>query len=246
MRVVASVVEGDGEVAALPVLLRRLCAWLSPDVPVTVSQPIRVRRDRFLNRDEEFRRHLLLAAAKSGEDGWILVLLDADDDCPAQLGPQILEQARRVVPHRSVSVVLANREYEGWFLAAAISLHGQRGFAFDNPPNFEPERVRNAKGWLGERIAGGQYRETTDQPAFSARMDLKLAFELSRSFRKLCSEWSKQMGRGTDEAPSHCLPMETPQCRVGVGKLPERHGERQHLNARILLKSFVLFVSIVV
>ena len=86
-----------------------------------------------------------------------MVLLDADDDCPAQLGPQILERARRVVPHRSVSVVLANREYEGWFLAAAISLHGQRGFAFDNPPNFEPERVRNAKGRLGERIAGGKY-----------------------------------------------------------------------------------------
>lgn len=74
MRVVVSIVEGDGEVAALPVLLRRIGAWLSPEVPATISQPIRVRRGRFLNRDEEFRRHLLLAAAKSGEDGWILVL----------------------------------------------------------------------------------------------------------------------------------------------------------------------------
>jgi hypothetical protein len=32
-----------------------------------------------------------LAAAKSGEKGWILVLLDADDDCPAELAPQVLE-----------------------------------------------------------------------------------------------------------------------------------------------------------
>lgn len=87
MRVVAPIVEGDGEVAALPILLRRIGAWLSPEVPTTIAQPIRVRRDRFLNRDEDFHRHLLLAAAKSGEGGWILVVLDADDDCPAKLGP---------------------------------------------------------------------------------------------------------------------------------------------------------------
>lgn len=48
MRVVAPIVEGDGEVAALPILLRRIGAWLSPEVPATIAQPIRVRRDRFL------------------------------------------------------------------------------------------------------------------------------------------------------------------------------------------------------
>ena len=192
MRVVAPIVEGDGEVAALPVLLRRLGEWLSPDAPATIMQPIRVRRDRFLNREEEFRRHLLLAAAKAGEDGWILVLLDADD-CPAQLGPRTLERARGIVPHRAVSVVFANREYEAWFLAAAESLQGKRGFEFEKTPAFEPERLRNAKGWLGERMTGGKYRETTGQPAFSALMDLSQARALSRSFRKLCSDWSNAM-----------------------------------------------------
>jgi hypothetical protein len=193
MRVVTPIVEGDGEVAALPILLRRIGAWLSPGVPMTVAQPIRVRRDRFLNREEEFRRHLLLAAAKAGEDGWILVLLDADDDCPAELGPRTLERARRIVAHRAISVVLANREYEAWFLAAAESLHGQRGFEFEKTPAFDPEQPRDAKGWLGERMSAGKYRETTDQPAFSAIMSLNQAFNLSRSFRKLCSDWSRAM-----------------------------------------------------
>ena len=101
-----------------------------------------------------------------------------------------MERARGIVPHRAVSVVFANREYEAWFLAAAESLQGQRGFGFEKTPAFEPERLRNAKGWLGERMTGGKYRETTDQPAFSARMDLSQAFDLSRSFRKLCSDWS--------------------------------------------------------
>jgi len=136
---------------------------------------------------------LLLAAAKCGESGWILVLLDADDDCPSELGAQVLERARGIVPHRRVSVVLAKREYEAWFLASAESLHGHRGFTFEFPQNFDAEHPRDAKGWLGERMASGNYRETTDQSAFSALMDLQQAIGNSRSFRKLCSEWSKQM-----------------------------------------------------
>ena len=195
MTTIASIVEGDGEVAALPVLLRRMRAWLSPEVGIELSRPIKVRRDRFLNRDEDFRKHVLLAAAKCGDNGWILVLLDADDACPADLGPQILQRVCAIVPHRRISVVLANREYEAWFLAAAKSLHGQRGFAFDAdyPPDFDPERPRDAKGWLGEQMVGGTYRPMVDQPAFSALMDLQQARDRSRSFHKLCSEWQKQV-----------------------------------------------------
>lgn len=189
---VASIVEGDGEVTALPILLRRLNEWQTPESYVDVLPPIRVRRDRFLNRDDEFRRNLLLAAAKCGEEGWILVLLDADDDCAAQMGADILCRAQNCIPHRRVSVVLANREYEAWFIAAAQSLHGRRGFSCPMAPEVDAERPRNAKGWVGERMSDGAYRETTDQPAFTALMDLQLAFDGSRSFRKLCSEWQKQ------------------------------------------------------
>ena len=192
MSTVATIVEGDGEVAALPVLLRRLNEWMTPDVYTQVLHPIRVRRDRFLNREEEFRRHLLLAAAKCGEKGWILVLLDADDDCPLLLGGQILERARRYVPHREVSVVLANREYEAWFIASARSLHGKRGFSYEESKPVDAENPRNAKGWIADHMSG-PYRETTDQPAFSAHMDLQQAYDNSRSFRKLCCEWRKRL-----------------------------------------------------
>lgn len=190
---VASIVEGDGEVAAVPILLRRLAEWRTPEHCPDVLTPIRVRRDRFLNRDDEFRRHLLLAAAKCGNDGWILVLLDADDDRPATLGPVILQRARACVPHRPVSVVLANREYEAWFIAAARSLDGCRSFVFDPHDTTDAETPRGAKGWIKERMAQGGYGETTDQPAFTARMDLQQAFDRSRSFRKLCSEWHRQV-----------------------------------------------------
>lgn len=190
---VASIVEGDGEVAALPILLRRLGEWRTPESFVQPLPPIRVRRDRFLNRDEEFNRYLQLAAAKCEEEGWILVVLDADDDCPAELGADILARAQACVPHRRISIVLANREYEAWFIAAAQSLHGHRGFNFDPMAGIDPETPRDAKGWMKARMAGGAYGETTDQPAFSARMDLQAAYDGSRSFRKLCSEWDIQV-----------------------------------------------------
>lgn len=186
---VVAIVEGEGEVAALPVLLRRLAAWRTPEVSAEVSTPIRVRRDRFLNREEEFRRFLLLASAKAADDGWILVLLDADDDCPATLGAQIRARAQACVGHQRISVVLAKREYEAWFIAAAQSLDGFRGFSLDLGAAVDCETPRNAKGWMRERITEGSYGETTDQPAFSARMDLQQAFDGSRSFRKLCKEW---------------------------------------------------------
>jgi hypothetical protein len=190
---ISVIVEGDGEVQAVPVLLRRLSEWLSPEAWPEINPPIRVRRDRFLNRPDEFSRHLQLAAMKSGDNGWVLVLLDADDDCPAGLGPEVLERARGVIPHRKISVVLANREYETWFIASASSLDGRKGFSCDEAAaEAEPEVPRDAKGWLSERIENGVSRPIVHQPAFSAAMDLELAERRSRSFRKLCSEWRKQ------------------------------------------------------
>jgi hypothetical protein len=189
---VVAIVEGAGEVAALPVLLRRLTDWKMPGTYVDVATPIRVRRDRFLNREEEFARHMLLAAAKCGDDGWILVVLDADDDCPAELALSILNRAQQCVSHRRVSVVLATREYEAWFIAAARSLEGYRGFHLQPDDTPEAETPRDAKGWVARRITGKSYRETTDQPAFTRHLDLQQAFDGSRSFRKLCSEWVKQ------------------------------------------------------
>ncbi len=186
---IASIVEGDSEVNALPILLRRLAGELSPSVAVQPLPPIRVRRDRFIQREEEFRKQLLLAAAKSGTQGWILVILDADDDCPAHLGPQLLARAQQCVPHCRVSVVLANREFEAWFLAAARSLQGARGFSIAADEPIDAETPRDAKGWMRRHMQSGVYREMLDQPAFTARIDLHQAKDNSRSFRKLCKEW---------------------------------------------------------
>ena len=190
-RTVAAIVEGDGEVQSLPVLIRRMNHWKPASRPVRPLPPIRVRRDRFLNRKDEFRKYVLLAESKCGSDGWLLILLDADDDCPAELSQNILQRVSEITPHPRVSVVVANREYEAWFIAAAQSLNGHRGFRFDGETVTDAERPRNAKGWISSRMPNKGYGEMTDQPAFSHLFDLQQAYDGSRSFRKLCSEWDK-------------------------------------------------------
>jgi hypothetical protein len=180
---IVCIVEGDGEVRAIPVLLRRL-AEAKGVYTLNVPPPIRVHRDQFLRREEEFRRKLLLAAAKA-QGGAVLVVLDADDDCPMTLAQDVTARAAEFARGVSLHVVIANREYEAWLLAGASSLAGRRGLRddLDTPPN--PDEIRNAKGWLSERMPTGRYHEVSDQPAFTAAFDLNAARENSRSFRKL-------------------------------------------------------------
>ena len=190
---VAAIVEGDGEVRALPALLRRFPQWRPAAAFPNVLPPIRVRRDRFLNKDDEFRRQVLLAGMKCQPSGWVLILLDADDDCPVVLADAIYRRVHAVAPHIRVSVVIAKHEYEAWFIAAASSLSGKSGF---NAPINVPaaESVRGAKEWIGKCLPHGQkYHELSDQESFSAVLDLQLAHDNSRSFRKLATEWDKQM-----------------------------------------------------
>jgi hypothetical protein len=102
----------------------------------------------------------------------VLVLVDSDDDCPAELGPGLLERARKARSDVPIGMVLAKREFEAWFLASAESLRGKRGLAQDLTAPSDPETVRDAKGWLSDRMTTGRrYRETLDQPALSADFD---------------------------------------------------------------------------
>lgn len=196
---ISSIVEGEGEVAALPILLRRISEWMTPGIYPEILKPIRVRRDRFLGKEIEFHRFMTLASHKCDGDGWILVLLDADDDCPAQLGHSIIKKSSDIMHKTPVSAVIANREYEAWFIASAPSLHQIRGFNWDPEDSHDDaERPRDAKGWI-ERRMKGSYGEVRDQAAFTHGIDLQMAHDRSRSFRKLCSEWRRQsaaLGRG--------------------------------------------------
>ena len=158
--------------------------------------PMRIPRGK-LTIAGGIERAVLAAAIRVSGTGGVLVLLDADDDCPAKLGPHLLERARGARPDRRVAVVLAKREFEAWYLAAAPSLAGQHGFHADFARVPNPETPRDCKGLLTKaRPKGHPYKETVDQAPLASVFDMKMAREHADSFDKFYRDitWLLEVG----------------------------------------------------
>ena len=182
--VVVPIVEGHSEVQSVPVLLRRLLAEQGQH-QVRVAKPVRVGRYKVV-RPGELERAIELARRTRENCDAILVVLDADDDCPAKLAPTLLERAMTASACIPVSVVLAKSEFESWFLGGLESLRGVRGVDTTAVSPDNPEDIRDAKGHLSHQMIGGRtYVEVDDQPAMAARLDLQLARQRCPSFDKL-------------------------------------------------------------
>ncbi len=183
---IAAIVEGHGECEAVPELIRRIARDIDPGFVPIVLPPFRVPASRLMKAGE-IERTIDLASRKLQGPGGIIVIVDCDWDggCPARDGPALLARARQARSDHPVSVVLAKKEYEAWFLAAAESLRGRRSLSDDlvGPP--DPESINGAKEWLSNRMPRGiSYSETDDQPALTAVFDMTAARQCADSFDK--------------------------------------------------------------
>lgn len=183
------IVEGQGEVLALPVLLRRVAASFDPSI--SIDRPLIARHSRnALIRHRELERAVQALSYRLRGNNGILILLDSDDDPACVLGPALLQRAMAARPDVPVRVVFAVREYEAWFLAAAESIAGRSGLLSDltRPP--DPEAIRGAKQYLARHMKAGQvYSPTRHQPALTAQFDLASA-RSAKSFDKFCRDFS--------------------------------------------------------
>jgi hypothetical protein len=185
-----SIVEGHGEVAAVPILLRRISSEFLGHHDVRILKPHRLQRGKILAAAQDLQKAVELGKLKLAEsaNGIILLLLDADDDCPARVAPALLEKIRR--PGLRTSVVLAKREFEAWFLAGARSLRGHPRVSDAAEAPDDPELIRGAKEFLKRKILSQPvYSETVDQPSLVTHLDLAEA-RASPSFDKLCRDLS--------------------------------------------------------
>src|SRR5262249_43178936 len=122
--IIQPIVEGHGEVEAVPLLLRRLQAELGT-YTFQIARPIRRKRSELIT-EEQVRRSVRLALG-TPECAGVLVIFDSDDDCPREFGPMVKGWAQAEAGNIPCEVVLAHREYEAWFIAAVESLRGYRG-----------------------------------------------------------------------------------------------------------------------
>jgi hypothetical protein len=183
------IVEGQGEVQAVPLLLRRLRDHAGlPEIEFV--RPHRRQRSEFVNRAalQTSVRVAFLDPACSA----VVVIFDADDDCPKELGPTIEKWASEAAEGRPTSVILANREYEAWLLAGIEALRGRRSIREDARLHSEPEKPRSPKDQLTQRMwIGSAYSPAVDQAPLTAHFDLAAAYRACRSFRKLVKEFGR-------------------------------------------------------
>jgi len=188
----ACIVEGQGDAASVPLIVRRIAA--AQGVHAVRMPVFRVHRQAIV-RPGELERAVERAARSLGGRGGILVVLDADDDRACELGPSLARRAAVARGDVQTAVVIATREKEAWYLAAIESLRGFRGIPEDAERPADPEAIRGAKGWLA-RAMGRSYSEVADQPALSARFDLDSARDGARSFEKLWRELGRLLPQG--------------------------------------------------
>jgi hypothetical protein len=205
---IAPIVEGKGEVQCVPTLLRRIWKEIGGEYAEILS-PLHHPRSELIRRDGlrgAVEKASIILAGRSNPSlpGLVLVLLDSDEpddeNCPARLGPRLREFARGVDPRFGVSCVVANVEYETWFVASAESLimQGHLRLKPGEAIPGDPEGQRLRKRWIEDRYAvkgvmrqNRQYKPTVDQLPMTRAMDLAACRAGAPSFDKLCRELEK-------------------------------------------------------
>lgn len=180
-----AVVEGQGEAntspnsgqSAIVVLIRKMLTELNywELYPVERRSSFRMSYGSFFRGDK--LENVIRYHKKFDDCAALLILLDMDDDCPKEKVHELTDRINQMgtLPF-SVVVVGAKREYESWFLASLETIHDGQVY------NGDPEAKRDAKGWLRKNFG---YKPTRHQAEYTQRLDLALACERSRSFRRL-------------------------------------------------------------
>lgn len=194
--------EGQPERACVGRLLHRV--WeqlLGQPERLQVVEPFRGHRDQLVQPDGlalagTVARALVKLRSKSKKDAQarllVLILLDAENDCPKALATRLLEVARKEVPETiPVSCVLAKRMLENWIVAGASTLAGVNDLP-DPLPARDKFEDRSGAAWLEAQLRSQnkarKYKKTADAEVFVRMMALQECRDNCPSFDKLCRE----------------------------------------------------------
>lgn len=186
---IVPIVEGDGEIGAVPILLARILNDLQRwDVHVATPKNAHGRTN--LTKPggiERFTRYALMEPQCAA----ISIIVDSEGACPRDLALELGSRVATIAPNRPVAIICAHRMYEAWFLAsmetiAGRDLDGQPGVVDGSHAPADAESVANPKAWITSHMPTGRsYKETEDQAPLTRLMNMDLARHGSRSFRRM-------------------------------------------------------------
>jgi len=201
---IAPIVEGHAEDKTVERLLHRV--WnelLRCPARLQVLPALRPKQGQLLQLNgvvlaDNVRKAFLKLQAKVKKApnavGLVLLLFDAEKNCPAALGPRLLATATSAQSNARIACVLAKKMFENWLVAGSATLHGLNGLPNPLPAVVNVEDL-GGKAWFEQQLRSVDprraYSETVDSPAYVAAMDVAAARLNSPSFDKLCRELEK-------------------------------------------------------
>lgn len=172
------VVEGDGEVAALPILIRRHLHENREIYDIKVARPKNSKGRGNLDAPGGVERYTQHAALPNDVCG-VLVLCDSDDDMVCEFGPTMHERAASAVPTKPVIATLAVGEFENWIVASSETVGGEALPDDTDYENLSAEAV--IRGWRSPR----SYVKPLHQPGYAQSLDFDLVSDRCPSFARL-------------------------------------------------------------
>lgn len=179
------IVEGDGEVEAVPILMRRYLA-IKRRWDLQIARPKNAHGCGNLTKIGGLERFIELAFRERNCSG-VLVLMDADSEeaCPVKLAADFVSRIHAHGARYPTAVVFARREYEAWFVASLSTIAGASGVSPEAVFEGEVEDLVGPKQWVSRNFPRDRiYKETEDQAPMTDLIDFCVAATKSRSFRR--------------------------------------------------------------
>ena len=118
---IIAIVEGPGDRDAVPALLRRILWERLDRYDIDVSKTkVANGKPNLIKRLEDYVGYALIEGCTA-----ILILLDADTDCPVQLARELAERAATLNLRVPLAVACAKHEYEAWFISCLSTDEGR-------------------------------------------------------------------------------------------------------------------------
>lgn len=178
------IVEGAGDVAAIPLLIRKVLYEHGIFHVQTAPRPKTKVEVGKLRQPGELERYIDFCNRESGDS--ILLAIDSDDHCPVAVALEFAARIKNTGLRKPASVCLFNREYESIFLPSIDRIADlYPDFKWSNTEVTQhPETIREVKGTISKMMpADRAYKPTRDQARFTDAIDLAVTRAASRSFR---------------------------------------------------------------
>jgi Domain of unknown function (DUF4276) len=180
------IVEGQGDISAVPRLMRETLAQHAIYDIAPAPRPKSHVDVLKLKRAGELERYVEYAARDDGDS--VLLALDCEDVCPAEVSLDFARRISKMYITKKVGVTLFRSEFETLFLhcleeiVAAFPDYRWIGTVLRSTGDIEA--IRDAKGTLSRMMSRDRaYKETRDQAKFITALSYAKLRQQSRSFR---------------------------------------------------------------